>query len=62
VNSDVEPKEVNESGVLREAQEVGQVPGVILVQFNSRELALTVDVTVDATSNVRKLGDALITY
>ena len=57
VDGDVETEELNEGLVLAETKEGGEVPRVVLVGVDGRELTLAVDVLVDATSNVGKLGN-----
>lgn len=57
MDGEVEAHKVNESCILAEAKEVGQVVGVVLGSIDSRELALAVEVVVDSTSDVRKFSD-----
>lgn len=57
VDGDVETEELNEGRVLAEAEESGQVGGVVLVKVDGGELALSVDIAVDAAGNVGELGN-----
>ena len=59
VDGDVETHELNEGLVVTEAEEGGQVGGVVLVEVNGGDLALAKDIAVDATGNVRELGDPI---
>ena len=59
VDSDVQPEELNELCLVAKAEEVGQVPRVVLGRIDGRKLAATVDVAVDTAGNVRELGDAI---
>ena len=58
MDGDVETHQLDEAGLVAEAKEVGQVPGVVLGGVDGRELATTVGVAVDATGNVRQLRNA----
>lgn len=58
VYSNVETEQFNKGGVLAEAKECSKVPRVVLVSIDGRELAKTIDVAVDATSNVGQFSDA----
>lgn len=57
VDGQVETQELNEVGVVAEAQLVGKVEGVVLVLLDSGDLAALEDVLVDASSNGGQLGD-----
>ena len=57
VDGDVEAHELDEVGLVGEAEQVGEVVGVVLVGLDRGELAAAVDVTVDAASNGRELGN-----
>ena len=57
VDSDVETEELNEGRVFAEAEESGQVGGVVLIEVDGGELALAVDIAVDTTGDVRELGN-----
>jgi hypothetical protein len=59
VDGDVKTEELDELGLVLEAEKLGKVVGVILVGLNGGELAVTVNITVDTTSNVRKLSDTI---
>lgn len=57
VDGQVETEQLNEVGVVAEAELIGEVEGVILVFLDGRNLAALEDVLVDARSNVGQLGD-----
>ena len=57
VDGQVETHELNEVLVLSEAELVGKVVGVVLVLLGGRDLAVLVDVAVDAGGNVGELAD-----
>lgn len=57
VDGQVETHELNEVLVLSEAELVGQVVGVVLVLLGGGDLAVLVDVAVDAGGNVGELAD-----
>jgi hypothetical protein len=57
VDGQVKTHELNEVLVLSEAELVGKVEGVVLVLLGSRDLAILVDVAVDAGGNVGKLAN-----
>ena len=58
MDGDVETHELNERLVVAEAKEGREVVRVVLVGVDRGELALPVNVAVDATSDVGKLGNA----
>lgn len=58
VNGDVETEQFNEAGVFAEAEERGKVPRVVLVSIDSRQLAQTINVAVNATSDIGQLSNA----
>lgn len=58
VDSDVQTHQLDESLVLSESEEVGQVVRVILGSVDGGQLARAVQVAVDSASDVRELGDA----
>lgn len=60
MDGDVEAHELNESGVLAEAEQGCQVPRVVLVRVDSGELALAIDIAEDAASNVGQLCNPAI--
>ena len=62
VDGDVETEKLNELFLLGESKEIGKVPGVILLSVNRWELSSTVDIAVDAASNVRELGDPTMAF
>jgi hypothetical protein len=55
VNGEVKSHELNKVGVLGEAKLVGEVVGVVLVLLDSRNLAILVDISVDAGGNAGEL-------
>lgn len=57
VDGQVETHELNEVLVLSEAKLVGKVEGVVLVLLGGRDLAILVDVAVDAGGNVGELAN-----
>ena len=57
VDGQVETHELDEVLVLGEAKLVGKVVGVVLVLLGGRDLAVLVDVAVDAGGNVGELAD-----
>jgi hypothetical protein len=57
VDGQVKTHELNEVLVLSEAELVGKVEGVVLVLLGGRDLAILVDVAVDAGGNVGKLAN-----
>ena len=57
VNSDIETKELNKIFLLSEAEEVGKIPGIVLVWIDSWELATSVNIAVDATGNIWQFGN-----
>jgi len=59
VNGEVKPEELNETITVRKTKEIGQVPRIIFRRVDGRKLAFAKDVTVYATSNVGKFGDAV---
>lgn len=60
MDGDVKTHQLDERLVLAKPKKVGQVVRVIFGRINGRELALSVQVAVDATSNVGKLGDPVL--
>ena len=62
MDGDVETHQLDEAGLVAEAKEVGQVPGVVLGGIDSGDFALTIDVAVDTTSNVGELGNTIPEY
>ena len=56
----VETHEFDESLVITKAKESRQVVRIILLEVDRRELAIAENVAVNATSNVRELGDPVI--
>jgi hypothetical protein len=59
VNSDVEAHELHECLVITETEEVGQIERVVFGSIDSRKLALAIEVTIDTTGNIGKLGNAV---
>ena len=57
MNSDVESEQFDKRLVVTEAEQSRQVPRVILVSINGRELALAVYIAIDAASNVGEFGN-----
>lgn len=57
VDGKVETEELDEVGVLAEAELVGEVEGVVLVLLDGGDLAALEDVLVDARSNVGELSN-----
>lgn len=59
MDSDIETHEFYKCLVITEAQEVGQIVRVVFSHIDSRKLSLAVEVAVDATGNIGKLGNAV---
>ena len=57
VDGNVKAEELNESLLVPEAQEIGEVVRIILGVVNGRELSRAEDIAVDSSSNVGKLGN-----
>lgn len=57
MNGDVESEKFDESGVLAETEEIGKIPGVVLGCIDGRKLATAINIAVNATGNIGKLGD-----
>lgn len=57
VDGEVKTHQFNKVLVATEAKLVGQVERVVLVLLDGGDLAVLVDIAVDASSNGRKLGD-----
>ncbi len=57
MNSDVQTEQFGEGFIVTEAKEVGQVGRVVLGRVDGRKFALAKHVAVNATGNIRKLGD-----
>jgi hypothetical protein len=58
VDSNVKTEQLNKALLVAEAKEVGKVVRVVLGYIDRRKLAASVDVTEDATRDVRELSDA----
>ena len=59
MNGNVKTHKLDECRVFTKAKKRSQIPGVILAGVNSRELALSIDIAEDATSNVGELGNQI---
>jgi hypothetical protein len=58
VDYDVQPQELNKRLVVAKAEKVGKIVRIILGRIDSREFAFAIDIAVDATGDVGKLGNA----
>lgn len=54
---DVEAHELDECLIIPEAKECGQVGGVVLRGVDGGKFTLAINVAVNATGNVRQLGN-----
>jgi hypothetical protein len=57
VDGNVEPHEFNKCSIVTKAEQSGKVVRVVLLHVNRRELTATIDIAVNATCNVWKLGN-----
>ena len=60
VNGNVKPHELDKASVVTEAEQCGEIVGVILLCVNRRELASAIDIAVYAARNIRQLCDASV--
>lgn len=59
MDGDVEAEKFHKGLVVAKAEECSEVGRVVLGLVDGRKLALTKDVAVDATSNIRELGNTI---
>ena len=58
MDGDVETHQLDEGGLVTEAEKVGQVPGVVLGGVDGGKLATAVGVAVNAARYIWQLGNA----
>lgn len=62
MDGDVETKKLHEGLICTEAEKRGKVMGIIFMRVDSRELAITKNIAINSSRNVRKLGNAEIEH
>lgn len=59
MDGEIKTKKLNKGRILAKTKEMGKVPRVVFGRVDSGEFAETVDITVDAGSNIGELGNKI---